>query len=138
MRRCASKLSRRATCKPQAVVNVDVTQATHILCSMAKNFTLAIDEELLRQARRYAAERDTTLSGLVREYLSRLVAQRDKAAKAGQNLLKLSEASNWEPELGWQWNREEIYDRGGIPRHQHPDLRRLTPQDRRKKKMAGR
>ena len=34
-----------------------------------KNITLAIDEEVLRAARIYAAEHDTTVNALVREYL---------------------------------------------------------------------
>jgi hypothetical protein len=104
---------------------------------MTKNITLAIDEQLLRQARRYAAERETTVNGLVRDYLTRLVAQRDRALQARQALAKLSETSDWQPASeSWRWNREDLYDRGGVPGHQHPDLRGVPPEDGRKKKKA--
>jgi len=36
-----------------------------------KNVTLAIEEKVLREARRYAAENDTTLNALVREFSCR-------------------------------------------------------------------
>ena len=35
-----------------------------------KNITLAINEEILRAARRYAANHDTTVNALVRDYLT--------------------------------------------------------------------
>ena len=47
-----------------------------------KNITLAMDEKVLREARRYAAKHDTTVNALVRDFLTRLATQEDKAAKA--------------------------------------------------------
>ncbi len=38
-----------------------------------KNVTIALDDEIHRQARVYAAEQGTSLSALVKEYLSELV-----------------------------------------------------------------
>ncbi len=87
-----------------------------------KNITLAVDDDVLAAVRRYASDRNTTVNGLVRDYLTRLAAQQDKAAKARQRLVELSEKS--QASLGnWKWNREEIYDRSLFPRHEHPDLR---------------
>jgi len=40
-----------------------------------QNLTLAIDGEVLLEARKFALERRTTVNQLVREYLSGLVAQ---------------------------------------------------------------
>jgi hypothetical protein len=87
-----------------------------------KNITLAIDEEVLRGARRYAAEHDTTVNALVREYLKSLVDFEKRAAEARKRLGKMSEES--EARLGsWKWNREEIYEDRLFPRHQRSRLR---------------
>ena len=87
-----------------------------------KNITLAIDEEVLRGVRRYAAQHDTTVNALVREYLTRLVDFEEKAAKARQRLVELSEQS--EGRMGsWKWNREDAYEGRLLPRHEHSGLR---------------
>jgi hypothetical protein len=87
-----------------------------------KNITLSVDDEVLAAVRRYASNNNTTVNGLVRDYLTRLATQEDRAAKARRRLLELSEQS--EGRLGnWVWNREELYDRGMLSRHEHPDLR---------------
>ena len=87
-----------------------------------KNVTLAIEEKVLREARRYAAENDTTLNALVREFLADLVAQRNRASAARRRLVELSEQS--EGRMGsWKWKREDAYEGRLLPGHQHPDLR---------------
>jgi hypothetical protein len=87
-----------------------------------KNITLAIDQEVLRAARRYAAEHDTTVNALVRDYLTRLTTFEQKAAKARERLVELSEQS--EGRMGsWKWNREDAYEGRLSPRHEHSDLR---------------
>ncbi len=42
-----------------------------------KNITLAIDEKLLKEVRRYAAEHDTTVNAIVREKLAEVVASQE-------------------------------------------------------------
>ena len=75
-----------------------------------KNITLSIDENVLSEVRRYAATRDTTVNALVRDFLTRLATQENRAAKARQRLLELSDTS--EGRMGDQkWNRERLYDR---------------------------
>jgi hypothetical protein len=87
-----------------------------------KNVTLAIDEEVLRAARRYAANRDTTVNALVRDYLTSLVAFEEKAAKARERLVELSETS--EGRMGsWKWKRGDAYEGRLFPRHERHDLR---------------
>jgi hypothetical protein len=87
-----------------------------------KNVTLAIDEEVLRAARRYAANRDTTVNALVRDYLTSLVAFEEKAAKARERLVELSDTS--EGRMGsWEWKRGDAYEGRLFPRHERPDLR---------------
>lgn len=89
-----------------------------------KNITLAIDEEVLKGARRYATARDTTVNGLVREYLTRIATEDDRVAKARKELLKLAETSTARLGPGWKWNREELYDRPVLRGHKRPHLRR--------------
>jgi hypothetical protein len=39
------------------------------------NVTLSLDEKLVKEVRKIAVEQDTTLTGLVRDYLERLAAE---------------------------------------------------------------
>ncbi len=87
-----------------------------------KNVTLAVEEEVLAAVRKYAAARNTTVNGLVREYLSRLATQEDRAAKARGRLRELAAESTLDTG-SWKWNREELYDRGVLPGHEHSSLR---------------
>ena len=92
-----------------------------------KNITFTIDEETLKAARIYAAEHDTTVSALVRQYLADLAQARSRSgaeerARIGEALVALSERSPGR--LGdWKWNREDIY-RERLSRYEHPGLRR--------------
>jgi hypothetical protein len=92
-----------------------------------KNITLTIDEETLKAARIYAAEHDTTVSALVRQYLANLARTRSESsaaerARIGEALVALSERSPGR--LGdWKWNREDIYNER-LSRYEIPGLRR--------------
>ncbi|NJM34038.1 MAG: hypothetical protein HC850_04235 [Rhodomicrobium sp.] len=88
-----------------------------------KNITLAVNEEVLAAVRKYAAARDTTVNALVRDYLTRLATFEDRAAKARQELVRLSEASDGRLESDWTWNREDMYDRPILSGHEYSDLR---------------
>jgi hypothetical protein len=75
-----------------------------------KNITLSVDEKVLGAVRRYAAERDSTVNGLVREFLTRLANSEDRARTARQRLRELSDRS--EARLGIRsWNRDSLHDR---------------------------
>ena len=39
------------------------------------NVTLSLDDRLVKKARKIAVERDTTMTGMIREYLENLVAE---------------------------------------------------------------
>lgn len=96
-----------------------------------KNITLSVDERVLAAVRRYASERNTTVNGLVRDYLTRLSDQEDRAAKARGRLKELAEEATLD--LGeWKWNREELYERGMLSRHERPALRGFAEPDGRK------
>ncbi len=58
----------------------------HKLCGM-KNITLSVEERVLAAVRRYASERNTTVNGLVRDYLTRLANQEDRAEQARSRLV---------------------------------------------------
>jgi plasmid stability protein len=89
-----------------------------------KNITLAMDEEVLRQARRYAAEHDTTVNALVREYLTQLVGFEERAAKARQELVEMAKKSKARLGPNWKWNREDAYEGRLFPRHERAPVRR--------------
>jgi len=96
-----------------------------------KNITLSVDEQVLAAVRRYASEQNTTVNGLVRDYLTRLASQNDRAAKARQRLKALSEEATFD-RGAWEWNRDQLYDRGVLSRHERPALRGLSEPDGRK------
>ncbi len=77
-----------------------------------KNITLAIDESVLDEVRQYAAKNKTTVNGLVRDYLSRLAAQQNRAEAARQRLLELARSSEGELGPDYKWDRDATYDRG--------------------------
>src|ERR687891_619487 len=103
-----------------------------------KNITLAIDEDVLREVRKYAAERETTVNALVRDYFNELAERRDRSARARAELARMSDES--EARLGpdWKWNREEIYaERTVFPRHERAGLRGDRQTRRSRKKSEG-
>jgi hypothetical protein len=75
-----------------------------------KNITLSVDENVLAAARRLAAERDSTVNALVRDYLTKLAAHESRADRARARLRQLSEQSTGR--LGKKtWSREDLHDR---------------------------
>lgn len=75
-----------------------------------KNITLSVDEKVLAAARRRAAEQNSTVNALVREYLTNLALQDDRAERARSRLLELSKESRGR--LGKRtWSREDLHER---------------------------
>jgi hypothetical protein len=75
-----------------------------------KNITLSVDENVLAAVRRHAAERNSSVNALVREYLANLAAHQDRASRARARLRQLSKQS--QGRLGKKtWSREELHDR---------------------------
>jgi hypothetical protein len=54
-----------------------------------KNVTIALDERMIQQARRIAAERSTTLNGLIRDYLIHLTTRESYARRARYRIVEL-------------------------------------------------
>lgn len=75
-----------------------------------RNITLSVDENVLAAARRHAAERDSTVNALVRDYLTKLAAHDKRANRARVRLRQLSEQSAGR--LGKKtWSRNDLHDR---------------------------
>jgi len=75
-----------------------------------KNITLAVDESVLSEVRRYAARHNTSVNSLVREHLRQIANNENRARTAMQELRGMSDRSN--AEIGpINWSREELYDR---------------------------
>ena len=75
-----------------------------------RNITLSVDDSDLAVVRRYAAEKNTTVNRLVRDYLRQLATSEDRARKARENILKLSRESTGE--VGKiAWTRDDLHAR---------------------------
>jgi hypothetical protein len=75
-----------------------------------KNVTLAIDEKLLREARRIAAERSTSLNAMIREFLTQLTERESKASSARRRIAELCRDSR--AVVGKStWTRDELHER---------------------------
>ncbi|MFO8065499.1 MAG: DUF6364 family protein [Spirochaetota bacterium] len=75
------------------------------------NITLSADDELVRKARRYAQEHETSLNQLIRDYLETLVGEipREEAAREFETVAR-SMAGNSRRRGGSAWQgREELY-----------------------------
>jgi ribbon-helix-helix CopG family protein len=77
------------------------------------NITLSLKDELVKQVRKLAIDRDTTLTGLVREYLIELV-QQDAAAGRKRREREALERSfeEFQFRVGKKtWKRADLYAR---------------------------
>jgi len=72
-----------------------------------KNITLSVDENILATIRRHAAERNTTVNALVREYLADLAAHEDRAKRTRARLQQLSAPSQGQLDKK-TWTREHL------------------------------
>jgi plasmid stability protein len=82
-----------------------------------KNITVKVDDETYRKARILAAERETSVSALVREFLSEMTSgpteeEREETRRAAfQKLWDLADARDKDkPGRAGPFNREEIYE----------------------------
>ena len=75
-----------------------------------KNITLSVDEVVLAAVRRRAAETNSSVNALVRDYLTKLAAHEDRASQARSRLRELSEQSRGR--LGKKtWTRDQLHAR---------------------------
>jgi hypothetical protein len=75
-----------------------------------KNVTIALDEATLRDARRIAAERSTSLNSLIREFLERLTLRESQSRSARRRIAELCRDSR--AEVGERtWTRDDLHER---------------------------
>ena len=78
-----------------------------------KNITLSVDEKVLAVVRRHAAEKNSSINALVRDYLTNLATQEDRANLARARLRELSARSSGR--LGKKtWTRGDLHDRQSL------------------------
>lgn len=77
------------------------------------NITLSLDEKLVKEVRKIAVERDTTLTGLVREYLEKLANESATAGRKRRELETLERTfRDFHFRMGKRtWKREDLYGR---------------------------
>jgi hypothetical protein len=75
-----------------------------------RNLTLAIEDELLEGARKWALERGTTVNQLVRDHLAELVARGGRRRAAAERL-KRAMAEDRVLLSPRTWTREDLYER---------------------------
>jgi len=76
-----------------------------------RNITLSIDDEIIRKVRKLAIDKNTTLTQMVRDFLSS-IAERDSTRKI--HVLESLEASfnEFSRDMGKRsWRREDLYER---------------------------
>ena len=78
---------------------------------MTRNVTMAIDEILLKKARKIAIEKNTTFTDLVRNYLNRLVEQEESSKR--EVISELKDLFNHSgAEVGEKtWSRNDLHER---------------------------
>ena len=75
-----------------------------------KNITLSIEEDVLQEARKIAAERGTTVNAIVRASLAELVAPKKRMKDAVKRMRKLAKQGGME--VGpITWKRDDLYER---------------------------
>ena len=75
-----------------------------------RNITLSVEDDVLAAVRRHAAERDSSVNALVREYLAGIAELEDRASKARKRIRQLSEKSTGR--LGPKsWTRDDLHAR---------------------------
>ena len=75
-----------------------------------KNITLSVDENVLAIARRYAAEQNSSINQLVREFMTSIAQRHDRARSVRERLRQLSDQS--EARIGTKsWNRNALHER---------------------------
>jgi Family of unknown function (DUF6364) len=77
------------------------------------NITLSLDDKLVKEVRKIAVERDTTLTGLVREYLERIAADNISTGRKRREREALQRSfKKYQFNIGGRtWKREDLYER---------------------------
>ena len=75
------------------------------------NITLAIEEDVVKKVRKLAVERNTSLTGLVRETLRQLASREDQVTEDCIAELKACYETSPAKVGEKSWNRQDLYER---------------------------
>ena len=77
------------------------------------NITLSLDNDLVREVRKIAVERDTTLTGLVRAYLQEIAVEHAKSGRKRREIEQLRRSfETLKVNIGKRtWKREDLHER---------------------------
>ena len=77
------------------------------------NLTLSLEDELIKKVRKIAVERDTTLTGLVRDYLEKLAAEDTASGRRRREREALERSfEGFQFKVGKRtWKRADLYAR---------------------------
>jgi len=87
-----------------------LTRAT-LLYVINRNITFSLPADLVRQAKIYAAERETTVNALVRELLQEKVNGELRARAAAERVLRVAERGPYSDVNPASIRREELHER---------------------------
>jgi DNA-directed RNA polymerase subunit F len=75
------------------------------------NITMTLDDDILKKVKKIAVEKNTTLTGLVRDYLSKLAKREDDRIE--DVISKLSVVMNANDHIIGEirWTRDDLYER---------------------------
>ena len=76
-----------------------------------RNITFSLPAELIRTAKVYAAEHDTTVNTLVRELLDDKVNAEDRARAAAERVLEIAKRGPYSSVDPGSIRREDLYER---------------------------
>ncbi len=76
-----------------------------------RNITLSLPAELVKQAKIYAAQHDTSINAIVRELLEEKVSQEARVRAAVEKLLEIAERGPYFTTDPGSIRREELYER---------------------------
>ena len=76
-----------------------------------RNITITLPAELVRAARIFAAERDTTLNALLREMLQDRLGKEGRMRAAVERMLEIADHGPWSHIDPRSFRREELYER---------------------------
>jgi hypothetical protein len=75
------------------------------------NITFSLDEETIKKVRKIALEKDTTLTALVRDFLSSVAKRDEQKKKTALRKFKASLAALSRDMGPRKWTRESLYER---------------------------
>jgi metal-responsive CopG/Arc/MetJ family transcriptional regulator len=77
------------------------------------NITLSLDDDLVKEVRKIAVERDTTLTGLVRAYLQEVATEHARSGRKRRELEALRESfETLKVNIGKRtWKRADLHER---------------------------